>query len=169
MPDDGEVITPEVALFGQRIANAVAGAIGSDLVGVYFVGSVALGGYVMGESDIDIAAVSSVALTDSRRQSVASAVVEASASCPARGVEFTLIAVKSRAHSPRVLTLRSMPTADHTCPPPSIWTQRRSPAFWYVLDRAIAHRSGVAISGLPARDVSLMYLAAHFCKLCMSR
>ena len=27
------------------------------------------------------------------------------------------------------------------------------PGFWYVLDRAIAHRSGVAISGPPARAI----------------
>jgi hypothetical protein len=27
------------------------------------------------------------------------------------------------------------------------------PGFWYVLDRAIAHRSGVVITGPPARDV----------------
>jgi hypothetical protein len=27
------------------------------------------------------------------------------------------------------------------------------PGFWYVLDRAIAHRSGVAISGPPARRI----------------
>src|SRR5665213_2526241 len=90
MPDDGRVLTPEVALFGQQVADALARTVGTDLVGVYFVGSVALGGYVPGESDIDIVAVSNAALTDQQRQSVAAAVVEASAACPARGVEFTL-------------------------------------------------------------------------------
>ena len=81
---------PAVAVFGDQVAEALARTLGTDLVGVYFVGSVALGGYIPGESDIDIAAVSSAALTDPQRQSVASAVVEASAACPARGLEFTL-------------------------------------------------------------------------------
>src|SRR5579863_687809 len=90
MPDDGDVVTPEVALFGQRVADALARTLGADLVGVYFVGSVALGGFVPGESDIDIAAVSRAALNHEQRQAVAGAVVDASLSCPARGVEFTL-------------------------------------------------------------------------------
>jgi predicted nucleotidyltransferase len=57
MPDDGRVLTPEVAVFGDQAAEAVARTLGTDLVGMYFVGSVALGGYVRGESDIDMAAV----------------------------------------------------------------------------------------------------------------
>jgi len=90
MSDDERVLTPEVAVFGDRVKEVLPRTVGTDLVGVYFVGSVALGGYVPGESDIDIAAVSSAALTDPQRRSVASAVVEASAECPARGLEFTL-------------------------------------------------------------------------------
>ncbi len=90
MSDDGRVLTPEVAVFGDQVTEALAHTLGTDLVGVYFVGSVALGGYVPGESDIDMTAVSNSALTDPQRHSVASAVVEASATCPARGLEFTL-------------------------------------------------------------------------------
>jgi hypothetical protein len=54
-PDVG-VLRPEVAPFGVKVAEALAGTLRTDLVGVYFVGSVALGGHVPGESDIDIAA-----------------------------------------------------------------------------------------------------------------
>jgi hypothetical protein len=39
-----------------------------------------------------------------------------------------------------------MPTAVHL-------DATSEPGFWYVLDRAIAHRSGLAISGPPPRDV----------------
>jgi Domain of unknown function (DUF4111) len=39
-----------------------------------------------------------------------------------------------------------MPTAIHLDP-------AAEPAFWYVLDRAVAHRAGVVISGPPASDV----------------
>jgi hypothetical protein len=153
MPDDGRVHTPEVRVFGDHVADALARALGTDLVGAYFVGSVALGGYVPGESDIDIAAVSRAALTDPLRQSVASAVVEASAACPGRGLEFTLYS-REVAGSPPVgadfeVNANGGPrmrTAVHM-------DASAEPAFWYVLDRAIAHRSGLAISGPPARRI----------------
>jgi hypothetical protein len=131
----------------------VARTLGTDLVGVYFVGSVALGGYVPGESDIDMAAVSGSALTPARRQSVASAVVEVSAACPARGVEFTLYRREVAGSRPEGADFEvnanggpRMPTAVHL-------DATSEPAFWYVLDRAIAHRSGVAISGPPAAGI----------------
>jgi Domain of unknown function (DUF4111) len=153
MPDDGRVLTPEVAVFGDQVAEALARTLGTDLVGVYFVGSVALGGYVPGESDIDIAAVSSAALTDPQSQSVASAVVEASAACPARGLELTLYRREVAGSRPAGADFEvnanggpRMPTAVHMDP-------ASEPGFWYVLDRAIAHRSGLAISGPPARGI----------------
>ena len=58
LPDDGVVTAPDVAVFGERVAQSMTRVLGEDLVGVYFVGSVALGGYVQGESDVDITAVS---------------------------------------------------------------------------------------------------------------
>lgn len=153
MPDDGRVLTPEVAVFGAQVTEALARTLGTDLVGVYFVGSVALGGYVAGESDVDIAAVSSAALFDPQREAVASAVVEASAACPARGLEFTLYRREIAGSRPAGADFEvnanggpRMPTAVHM-------DATAEPGFWYVLDRAIAHRSGLAISGPPAREV----------------
>jgi hypothetical protein len=147
------VVTPEVAFFGQQVAEAVAGALGTDVVGVYFVGSVALGGYVPGESDIDIAAVSGAALTYPQKHSVASAVVEVSAACPTRGVEFTLYRREVARSHPEGADFEvnanggpRMATAVHL-------DATSEPGFWYVLDRAIAHRSGLAISGPPARGI----------------
>src|SRR5665213_2047902 len=169
MPDDGRVLTPEVALFGQQVADALARTVGTDLVGVYFVGSVALGGYVPGESDVDIAAVSSAALTDPQKQSVASSVVEASAHCPTRGVEFTLYCRAVAESLPAGADFEvnanggpRMPTAVHL-------DSTSEPGFWYVLDRAIAHRSGVTISGPPSREIfadvprSTLLEAMHEC------
>jgi predicted nucleotidyltransferase len=66
MSDDGRVPVP-VVVFGDQVAEALDRTLGRDLAGVYFVGSVALGGYVPGESDVDIAAVSEDALTEVAR------------------------------------------------------------------------------------------------------
>lgn len=147
------MIAPEVAEFGDQVTRVLARALGGELVGVYFLGSVALGGYVPGESDIDMAAVSDSALTDPQRQSIASAVVGATAQCPARGLEFTLYRREIAGSPPTGADFEvnanggpRMPSAVHLDP-------TAEPDFPYVLDRAIAHRSGVAITGTPARQV----------------
>jgi hypothetical protein len=131
--DDGRVLRSEVAVFGNHVAGALARTLGADLVGVYFVGSVALGGYVPGESDIDIAAVSSAELTDPQRQAVASAVIEASAACPARGLEFTLYRREVAGSRPAGADFEVNANGGPRMP--------------------IAHRSGLAISGPPARRI----------------
>ncbi len=153
MPDDCRVLTPQVAVFGDQVTEVLARTRGTDLIGVYFVGSIALGGYVPGESDIDIVAVSNSALTDPQKQRVASAVVEASVACPARGLEFTLYRREIVCSRPAGADFEvnanggpRMPTAVHL-------DATVEPGFWYVLDRAIAHRSGLAISGPLARRI----------------
>jgi aminoglycoside adenylyltransferase-like protein len=147
------VPTPEIAVFGDKVASVLARILGDDLVGAYFVGSVALGGYVPGESDVDIAGVSRSALSDEQKRSVAAAIVEVSGVCPARGVEFTLYRREIAGSLPRGADFEvnanggsRMPTAVHL-------DAAAEQGFWYALDRAIAHRSGVVITGPPPPTV----------------
>jgi hypothetical protein len=152
-PHDVEMVTSEIAAFGGHVASVLAGILEDDLVGVYFVGSVALGGYAPGESDLDIAAVCERALSEREKRSVASAIVEVSQVCPARGAEFTLyrrdVAESPPAGAGFEVNANGgprMPTAVHLDP-------AAEPGFWYVLDRAIAHRSGLVITGPPPSTV----------------
>ena len=153
MPHDVEVLTAEIAAFGDHVSSVLIGILGDDLVGVYFVGSVALGGYVPSESDVDIAAVSECALSEREKRSVASAIVEVSEVCPARGVELTLYRRDVAGSPPEGAGFEvnanggpRMPTAVHL-------DAAAEQGFWYVLDRAIAHRSGLVISGPPPSTV----------------
>jgi hypothetical protein len=153
MPHDVEVPRPEIAEFGDHVSSVLVGILRDDLIGVYFVGSVALGGYVPAESDVDIAAVSGSALSDSQKRSVASAIVELSEVCPARGVEFTLYRRDVAGSLPEGADFEvnangglRMPTAVHL-------DAAAEQGFWYALDRAIAHRCGVVISGPPPSTV----------------
>ena len=143
----------DVAAFGHEIAAVLSSTLADGFVGVYFVGSIALGGYVEGESDIDIVAVCYAAVDDAMRQAVVEKVLEVTASCPARGLELTLYQarVASSPHAETGFELNvnggpRMPRSVHLSP-------RDQPRFWYVLDRAIAHRVGVAISGPPGSEV----------------
>ncbi len=153
MPHDVGVPSPEVAEFGDDVSRVLVGILGDDLVGAYFVGSVALGGYVPGESDVDIAAVSGSALSEEQKHGVASAIVEVSEVCPARGVEFTLYCRDIAGSLPEGADFEvnanggpRMPTAVHL-------DATTEPGFWYAIDRAIAHRSGVVITGPPSWSV----------------
>jgi Domain of unknown function (DUF4111)/Nucleotidyltransferase domain len=140
-------------MFGDQVAEVLTRILGPDLAGVYFVGSVALGGYVPGESDIDIVAVSDAALTGPQRQSVASAVLAASAACPARGLEFTLYRRDIAGSRPDGAGFEVNANGGPRMPETIHLDPATEPGFWYVLDRAIAHRAGLAISGPPARQI----------------
>jgi hypothetical protein len=147
LPDD-------VLAFAGELTAILCDALGDDLVGVYAVGSLALGGYVPGESDMDVAAVCRRHIEgDDDRRSLAEALADATARCPARGLELTLYRAEVAASAPQgadfELNVNGGPRMERTVR----LTPEGQPAFWYVLDRAIAHRHGVAISGPPASVV----------------
>jgi hypothetical protein len=147
------VPTPDVAAFGSLVATALRRLLGREVVGVYFVGSVALDGYVPGESDIDIAAVAASTLTASQWQQVAAAIVRSSAACPTRGLEFTLYRRDIAGSAPVGADFEVNANGGPRMPVTVQLDASAEPGFWYVLDRAIAHRSGVAIIGQPAGSV----------------
>jgi hypothetical protein len=147
------VVPSDIAAFGNDVAGVLRGALGLDLVGVYFVGSVALGGYVPGESDVDIIGVTRSEIAQMLRQPIADVVVDITPSCPARGLEFTLYRSDVVAQPPDgadfEVNANGGPRMERT-----IHLDPRAEAgFWYVLDRAIAHRYGIAIVGPPAAGV----------------
>jgi predicted nucleotidyltransferase len=131
------VVPDEVVAYGREVAARLQEVLGDALDGAYYVGSIALGGYVAGESDLDIVAVSERAIPDQEKPSIADAVFDTTMSCPARGLEFTLYRREVAGSSPVDADLES----------------RAEPGFWYVLDRAIAHRCGVVICGPPPVEV----------------
>jgi hypothetical protein len=143
----------EVALFGEAVAEVLHDTVGGNLVGTWFVGSIALGGYVAGQSDIDIVAVCDVALTRPQKQHVAAAVVEVSTTCPARGLEFTLYRREVAGSLPVGADFEVNANGGPRMPRAIHLDSAAESGFWYVLDRAIAHRAGVVISGPPPSEL----------------
>jgi hypothetical protein len=147
------MVTRDVDTFGRELTRRLAEALDGRLVGVYFVGSVASGGYVPGESDVDVIGVSEQRVPPELKPMIAESVVECAAGCPARGLEFTLYRRDVAAALPVAADFElnanggpRMSRAVHLDP-------ATEPGFWYVLDRAIAHRVGIAIAGPPAGEV----------------
>lgn len=147
------MIPDEVAVFGRELARRLDELLEGGLVGAYFVGSVALGGYVAGESDVDIVGVSEHPVPAPAKPLIANAVLESATGCPSRGLEFTLYRRGVAGDLPEGADFEvnanggpRMPRSVHLVP-------EAQPSFWYVIDRAIAHRVGVAIVGPPANRV----------------
>jgi len=143
----------EVAAFGRGVVDALRSALGEELVGVWFVGSVALGGFVPAESDIDIAAVCVEELPDETRRATVDALVGVLDGCPARGLELSLyrraIASSASDDAGFEVNVNGGPRMERV----TRVTADGQPGFWYVLDRAIAHRRGVTLDCPPADSV----------------
>ncbi len=76
--------------YGRAVARRLQEVLGKDLRGAYLSGSVALGGYVPGQSDIDLFAVCQHSLEVEEKQTIARAISDEAANCPTRGLEFVL-------------------------------------------------------------------------------
>lgn len=147
------MVPADVASFGRELARRLEEALDGGLVGAYFVGSIALGGYVADESDVDVVGVSEHQVPDGAKPRVANAVLECTSGCPARGLEFTLYRREAAGARPEHADFEVNANGGPRMPRSLHLDQRAEPAFWYVLDRAIAHRAGIAIVGPPGWQV----------------
>jgi hypothetical protein len=147
------VVPDEVARFGREVAAQLRAILENDLIGAYFVGSIALGGYVAGESDIDILAVASVPVPLDLKCRIADGLLQSAMQCPARGLEFTLyrreVVARLSEGADFEVNVNGGPRMARTIN----LDARAEPSFWYVLDRAVAHRSGIRILGPAAVEV----------------
>ncbi len=148
-----QTVPDEVLAYGREIVASLQEALGDGLYGMYFVGSLALGGYVPGQSDVDIVAVSAQAIPDELKGSLADAVFEATKSCPARGLEFTLYRREIAQSPPMAADFEFNVNGGPRMARGIHLDSRTEPKFWYVIDRAVAHRCGLAVHGPPPADV----------------
>jgi hypothetical protein len=127
--------------------------LGPELVGVYAGGSWALGGYEPGRSDLDVAVVVRMPLTDEVAPRIVTELRHESFPCPARGLELVVYTERA-ARTPTVepgfelnlntghgLTFR----ADREPQP--------GERHWFAIDRSVLCEHGIALLGPPAADV----------------
>jgi predicted nucleotidyltransferase len=118
----------------RRMSEAV------DLDAAYLLGSAAQGAYEHGRSDVDVIAVTSQPLSRTERETVAA--IAESTPCPARKLELVVYARGAERHQLNVNTgeLVHYDAGD-------------DPAFWFVLDRAIAEQHSISLLGPPWDEV----------------
>jgi hypothetical protein len=168
---------PELAAYLPRLCVRLGAILDGELLGVYAGGSLALGAYEHGRSDVDVVAVSRGALSVERKQLLVEQLRHEAFPCPARGLELVVYAEQAIGEpSPEPgfeVELNSGAAMEfHAALDPSGANGRH----WYVLDRALLARHGVTLLGpppsalfahvprelvLPALDASLRWFAEY--------
>jgi Domain of unknown function (DUF4111)/Nucleotidyltransferase domain len=146
-------VPEEVTEYLHAVTERVQDVFGERVIGVYTTGSLALGDYRPGRSDIDLMAVVTGSESVDLRRQLARQLDHQLLICPAAGLEFVLY--------PRSTVTR--PTLDAgyllnlntgaALPPVKSFDPGDGPAFWYPIDRAIARQSGTALYGPPAQEL----------------
>jgi predicted nucleotidyltransferase len=112
----------------------------ADLHAVYLIGSAASGSYEAGRSDVDVIAVTARPLGAEEKRALADA-AEA-LPCQARKLELVVYPLGSERHEINLNTGEKVS-----------FDAAADPAFWFVLDRAIAQEHAVPLLGPPWSEV----------------
>ena len=146
-------VPEDVTRYLHAVTAQVRDVFGDRVVGVYTTGSLALGDYRPGRSDIDLMAVVAGSQDLDLRRQLVSQLDHQVLACPAAGLEFVLYP----------LATISRPTLDAgylinfntgpALPPVTSFDLGDGPAFWYAIDRAITRQSGAPLYGPPAPQV----------------
>jgi hypothetical protein len=151
------VVQPRLERYLQDLVEQTEAALGEDLVGVYATGSLALGAFQEGRSDVDVAVVCRSELPAPVKSQLVGRLRHEALPCPARGLELVVYrraaAMSGTAEPGFELELNTGPDMEFRV----TWRPEDRPAedglFWYGLDRSLLHRSGLRLVGPPASDV----------------
>ncbi|WP_369269259.1 aminoglycoside adenylyltransferase domain-containing protein [Streptomyces sp. R11] len=151
-------VPDELRPYLQEVVQRTHALCGSHLVSVIAVGSVALGDYRHGRSDVDVTVVvdgtvPGRALPGPAVPDLAAALAHPALPCPAAGLELVVydrdFAARPSGEAGYLLDINTGPLL----PERAGVDPSESPAFWYVIDRSVAHRAGRVLYGRPAREV----------------
>lgn len=144
---------PDVDRYLGELVRRLTDLLKDELQGAYAIGSLALGGFVPGRSDIDVVAVARDEVSLESRQAIADALTHPALECPSRGLEFVLYA-RDRVATPSPdaafsINLNTGPGMDFSLS----MDPGSEPAHWFVVDRSIARSDGVRLAGPAAGEM----------------
>ncbi|MGF0173708.1 aminoglycoside adenylyltransferase domain-containing protein [Streptomyces sp. Marseille-Q5077] len=146
-------VPDELRPYLQEVVQRTHALCGSDLVSVIAVGSVALGDYRHGRSDVDVTVVVDGTAPGPAVPELAAALAHPALPCPAAGLELVVydrnFTARPSGEAGYLLDINTGPLL----PERASVDASESPAFWYVIDRSVAHQAGRVLYGRPAREV----------------
>ncbi len=138
-----DLADPETTRYLQEVVRRLRAILGDELVGAYAGGSLALGGYDPGRSDVDVAVVCRGRLADEAKLEIVRALRHEALPCPARGLELVVYpestvreATPDAGYELNLNTGRSMPFHLSLSPGDG------EAEHWYGIDRAIVRDHG---------------------------
>ncbi|MGW0007451.1 nucleotidyltransferase domain-containing protein [Nocardia grenadensis] len=146
-------IPDEVGPYLAELIRRAHAVYGDRLRSVFPMGSLALGDYRHGRSDIDITVVVDPGGPERLPHELAEVLAHPGFDCPAAGLELVVydaeFAASGAPEPGYLLNLNTGPLL----PAVADFDSVGAPAFWYVIDRAVAHQSGLPLFGRPVREV----------------
>ncbi|MER7486845.1 aminoglycoside adenylyltransferase domain-containing protein [Streptomyces sp. NPDC126497] len=143
----------EVRPYLDELVHRTRTVCGPHLVSVLAVGSLALGDYRHGRSDVDVTVVVDRPLPRRALTELAGTLAHPALPCPAAGLELVVypadFAGRPSGGAGYLMDLNTGPSL----PERVSLDPGEAPAFWYVLDRSVAHQAGLPLFGAPVRDV----------------
>jgi hypothetical protein len=129
--------------------------LGQRLLGVYVGGSYALGDYLPGRSDLDLAAIVRSPLPPSIVDAIVAELRHESLACPARGLELVVYREETAASGTATAEFElNLNTGAGM--PLLVWSSNVPGDVgdhWFPIDRSVMSQAGVALLGAPAREV----------------
>ncbi|MET9029183.1 aminoglycoside adenylyltransferase domain-containing protein [Nocardia sp. NPDC004168] len=150
---DPHLLPAELRPYLDALVRRARTVCGRHLTSVFAVGSVALADYRHGRSDVDVVIVVAPSLPAQALRELAESLAHSSLPCPAAGLELVVynsdfIAAPSSAAG-YLMDLNTGPLLPNRVS----FDPADSSAFWYVIDRSIAHETGRLLFGTPVRQV----------------
>ncbi|MCL7382433.1 nucleotidyltransferase domain-containing protein [Streptomyces sp. 35G-GA-8] len=150
--EEPQHVPGEVRGYLDELVRRTGAVCGPRLVSVTAVGSLALGDYRHGRSDVDVTVVVDPSLPQEALHDLARSLAHPELSCPAAGLELVVYAADFAARpSGEAGYLLDLNTGALLSPKVS-FDATESPTFWYVIDRSVAHQRGLTLFGRPARE-----------------
>ncbi|WP_413797239.1 aminoglycoside adenylyltransferase domain-containing protein [Streptomyces iranensis] len=151
--EDPRSVPTELRPYLEELVRRTRTVCGPRLVSVLAVGSLALGDYRHGRSDIDVTVVVEPSLPGSALHDLAGALAHPRLPCPAAGLELVVYGTdfvgRPSGAAGYLLNLNTGPLL----PNRADLDAARSPAFWHVIDRSVARQTGLTLFGRPVREV----------------
>ncbi|MFI9507770.1 aminoglycoside adenylyltransferase domain-containing protein [Nocardia sp. NPDC052566] len=148
---DPESVPVELRPYLGELVRRTRVICGDGLVSVFAVGSVALGDYRHGRSDVDVTVVVAPSVGAAELRELAESL--GALPCPAAGLELVVydsdFLGRPSGAAGYLLDLNTGPLLTNRVSFDSIGAQ----AFWYVIDRSIGYQAGCLLYGEPVRRV----------------
>ncbi|WP_063050936.1 aminoglycoside adenylyltransferase domain-containing protein [Nocardia arthritidis] len=150
---DSHSLPAELRPYLEGLVRRTRAVCGGHLISVFAVGSIALGDYRHGRSDVDVTIVAEPSIPARVLRELAESLAHPSLHCPAAGLELVVYGADFIAEPSGAAGYLMDLNTGPMLPNRVSFDPAESSGFWYVIDRSIAHQDGRLLHGTPVRQV----------------